>query len=112
MKNDAYEMKKHLGETTTKQVKFIAKARMHMVEIPCNYKRYDEDGKCWFCGERNVQTEHYFGCKETQGIKKRWNTKIEDLTSNETAQLIQMSNFIRQVVDKMAPKWEINWNIQ
>ena len=107
VKEDVYETKNYLKETTIKQSKQILQTRMHMIRMPCNYKQSERDRKCWLCGkEGEIKTEHYYECKQTEDIRRRWNTKVDDLKSEVTSELIRTSEYLLKVADKLEPKWD------
>ena len=107
VKEDVYETKNYLKETTIKQSKQILQTRMHMIRKPCNYKQSERDSKCWLCGkEGEIKTEHYYECNQTEDIRRRWNTKVDDLKSEVTSELIRTSEYLLKVADKLEPKWD------
>ena len=95
---DKYCRKEYLKETTVEESKMIAKMRLHMSKLPCNYGRSGEC--CWLCEKENVNTEHYFECPETGLLKTSWNTTLEDMVSEHTAQLVRGSKFLHSVEQK------------
>ena len=100
VKDDEYKMKKYLTETTISQSRQILKARLHMVEITCNYKKSGEDERCQLCGKKErIETEHYFRCERTEEIKKNWNVQEEHLKSSETMDLIRVGKYFKEVVN-------------
>ena len=100
VRNDSYEMKEYMKETTIKEMKEIVKTRVHMTNIPCNYKK-GNDVQCWLCGKHDdIQTEHYFNCEKTEYLRSKWNTNEGDMTSKNTRNLIKASKFLNQVAMK------------
>ena len=106
IKND-YTIKEYLKEKPISVAKKIITARLHMVKIPCNYKRQDKETNCWLCGELDVKTEHYFSCKSTKYLQKMWSVTENDLVSANTSTLIRVSCFLEKVAEMYRPKWEI-----
>ena len=82
---------------TMKEYKRVLKMRMHMVNIPCNFN-HGEQVRCWLCGMENVKSEHYFECLEITNTRKCWNTKKEDITSQNEEHSVpiwQIDNVIK-----------------
>ena len=93
-------MKEYMKETTIKEMKEIVKTRVHMTNIPCNYKK-GNDVQCWLCGKHDdIRTEHYFNCEKTDYLRSKWNTNDGDMTSKNTRNLIKASKFLNQVAMK------------
>ena len=93
---DKFQRKEYLETTTVEESKWITRMRLHMNKFPCNY---GDSGECWLCGTKEVSTEHYFECIETELSKLCWNTKCQDMRSNSTTQLLRASKFL-QLVEK------------
>ena len=55
------------------------KTRLHMTALPSNYEKRDENIVCRMCQMKSMGTEHYFSCKGTKDIKKRWGANVDDL---------------------------------
>ena len=105
-----YEIKEYLKETTISEAKIILTARLHMVKLPCNYKRNIDQNNCWLCGNENVRTEHFFICKGTKMMQKIWSAKAEDLLSTDRFALIRTSKFLEKVAELYKPKWELMYS--
>ena len=88
--NDEYKRSAYMNNATTEETKQIMKTRLHMMNIPCNYGHANET-RCWMCGERDVQTEHYFSCTEITNI---WNVKDDDMRSENIDVLFQVSKHL------------------
>ena len=95
---DKYEMAEYLKETNVKDASGILKMRLHMTNIPCNFK--NGGSECWLCGRQDIRSEHYFTCYEMETIRKCWNTKEDKIQSNYTIDLLKASKFIQQVEKK------------
>ena len=54
--NDNFKMKPYLKEISVETASKIAKTRLDMTQIPCNYG----DKQCKYCDQSNANTEHYY----------------------------------------------------
>ena len=99
IKEDKYEAKPYLIETTCTSAKEIMEVRLNMVKLPCNYKGINYNGKCVLCGETEEIAEHYLQCSETEYIRERCNVTQSDMNNmNITCELKRMSQFMKLVV--------------
>ena len=105
IKND-YMIKEYLKEKPISVAKKIITARLHMLKIPCNYKRQEQATNCWLCGQLDVKTEHYFSCGSTKFQQRMWSVKESDLVSTNTSTLMRVSCFLEKIAELYRPKWE------
>ena len=105
LKSD-YEMKQYLKETRASQATRILMARLHMIQLPCNYKKEEEDKRCPLCQTANIRTEHYFHCAMTEKLRKSWGTTETDLQSDDACVLLRATNFLEAVSRRIQPRWK------
>ena len=101
-----YEMKQYLKETRASQATRILMARLHMIQLPCNYKKEEEDKRCPLCQMVNIRTEHYFHCAMTEKLRKSWGTTETDLQSDDACVLLRATNFLEAVSRRIQPRWK------
>ena len=102
-----YEMKQYIKDLSITKAKDVLAARLFMIKIPGNYKKREDMGPCWLCGEGNEDMEHLYQCKKTEEIRKQWNTTACDLISTNTGKLVRTSQFLNHVESIMEPKWTL-----
>ena len=97
VKDDKFEMKKYLKETSLSEAADILKTRLHMVRLPCNYG--EGANGCPLCGQEGyMETEHYFGdCQMTKRMAEVWETKPEDLKEDSVDKLKNAKNHLNKV---------------
>ena len=79
IRDDPYEMKQYLQETSLTEATEILKTRLHMTKLTCNYGIKAE--LCPLCGVKcKVETEHFFSeCRITRKIAAVWEASPEDI---------------------------------
>ena len=105
--NDKFEMKQYLKELPVETASKIAKTRLHMVQIPCNYG----DKRCKYCEETNANTEHYLECPRTMLLRECCGvTKKDELGNQDLLRMIQISEFYSQIermnINNYCPSWK------
>ena len=101
-----YGMKQYLKETRATQATRILMARLHMIQLPCNYRKEDEDKKCPLCQAENIRTEHYFHCVKTEKLRNTWSTVEADLQSDDACVLLRATDFLEAVSRRVQPRWK------
>ena len=79
IRDDPYEMKQYLQETSLTEATEILKTRLHMTKLTCNYGIKDDS--CPLCGMTcKVETEHFFSeCNVTRRMAAVWETSPADI---------------------------------
>lgn len=101
IKDDKFERKKYLENTTPEEAKIMMKVRLNMLGTKENYRSNDSDSKCEWCWEDDT-TEHLFKCKRTRRVREVYdisedniyNTK-EDKAIKNTVSYIKAINQMR-----------------
>ena len=101
-----YRVKGYLKETTVTQATRILKARLHMTNLPCNFKKEEVDDTCPLCGVDKIRTEHFYYCQQTEKLRKLWNTGENDLLSEDASDLTKTAKFLEAVALKIQPTWK------
>ena len=101
-----YEIKSYLKESTVSQATRILKARLHMLNLPCNFRKEVADDTCPLCGVDKIRTEHYYHCQQTEKLRNIWKTGEDDLLSDDVATLARTTNFLEAVALRIQPKWK------
>ena len=91
--------KRYINESALGDVKEILRLRLHMMPLPCNYKKNVDDGnKCCLCKKSDkIRTEHYFRCNRTKRIRERCGVKENMMTSESTNDILKAAKYIRTI---------------
>ena len=98
-RNGGWGKRPYINEGRPNEINQIMRMRLHMVQLPCNYKNTKEDGnQCRLCLLRGkIQTEHYFRCRKLKNLRNQWGVQEEDLDSQDINKLLKASKFINSV---------------
>ena len=99
----AYEVKEYYRTLPIKVSKEGLKYRLHMVNIPMNFKNSWSDLSCPLCMEERGSTEHFFTCTRTESLRAVWNvTNLEEETPSEMERIARYFGDVQTLVH---PKW-------
>ena len=100
-----YEVKEYFRTLPIKVSKEILKYRLHMVNIPLNFKNSWSDLKCPLCMEQQGNTEHFFTCTRTESLRAVWN--VTNLEEETPSKMETIARFFGDVQTMVQPKWEM-----
>ena len=96
--NDEYKMKEYLKVVDPKEAAEIMKIRLHMVQVAANYKNKKHIELCPMCNKEDDTTEHLFRCKTLETLRRIWNTKHDDIKSNNRNELVRATKYVEAVM--------------
>ena len=102
VKEDEYECKSYLRSVTLKEVKKIARYRLHMCKLPSNYRQKGVS-MCPLCEEEEGRTEHYFKCEYTRRLSNIYGVTEADLGSQDIRTMKNVANFYEKVEQMLQP---------
>ena len=98
-------MKEYLKTQPVRTAREILLYRLHMVNIPMNYKNSWVETVCPVCSEENGTTEHYFLCEKTESLRKIWDISTLDEETPSKMELI--AKYFQDVQKLVEPKWKM-----
>ena len=95
-------MKDYLKELPVKMSRKILLNRLHMTQIPMNFKNNWSTWSCPLCHFPEASTEHYFVCQQTEHLRKAW----EVSSSQETVpkKMLKNSLYMEDIQTLLEPK--------
>ena len=105
VRRGAYEVKEYFRALPIKVSKEILKYRLHMVNIPLNFKNSWSDLKCPLCMEQQGNTEHFFTCTRTESLRAVWN--VTNLEEETPSKMETIARYFGDVQTMVQPKWEM-----
>ena len=99
-----YELKQYLKELNIQSSKEILMVRLHMINVPMNYKGTWKQKKCPLCNSSEGTTEHYFECPETAYLRTAFG--VQDLEEEEPKEMAKNGHFMHAVQTLLEPKWK------
>ena len=104
VKNDQYELKKYLKDLYISSSKEILLVRLHMINVPMNFKNTWKEKKCPLCKSCEGTTEHYFECPETAYLRTAFDVK--EMEPEEPKEMAKNGHFMHAVQTLLEPKWK------
>ena len=105
VRTSKYELKEYLKTNPVKTAREILLYRLHMVNIPLNYRNSWGQTLCPLCSEENGSTEHYFLCDKTESLRKIW--EISSLSEENPSKMVLNAKYFQNVQKLVEPKWEM-----
>ena len=102
VRNDRYEKKGYLENNNLRETKKILKTRLHMTNLPGNYKG-GGTGICTLCEREEGSTEHYFQCPQVNHLARTIGVNKEDLEDKNEEKMKNVANFIEKVEIMLDP---------
>ena len=102
VRNEAYELKNYLKVLPVGISRKILLYRLHMIQIPMNYKNNWGILNCPLCGDKDSSTEHYFSCKQTEYLRNVW--EVTSIDEQEPNKMKNIAHFMEGVQILLEPK--------
>ena len=104
VRNEPYKLQEYLKELPIKVSKEVLLYRLHMINVPMNYKNTWKQHTCPLCKNYEGTTEHYFVCQQTKVLRKVWGvTCINEKTLNKMSNI---AGYMKDVQTLLEPKWD------
>ena len=100
-----YELKEYFKTLPIKISKEVLKYRLHMVNIPMNYKNAWSELNCPLCMSEKGSTEHFFLCSRTEAVRKIWN--VSCLEEEDPLKMRDIAQYFGDVESLVEPKWKM-----
>ena len=102
VRTEEYSMKDYLKELPVKSSRKILMHRLHMTQIPMNYKNNWSMWSCPLCYFPEASTEHYYVCQQTEYLRKAW----EVSNNQETApgEMLKKALYMEDIQTLLEPK--------
>ena len=99
VRNEEWGRRQYIKEGTMDEIAEIMKLRLHMHQLPCNYKTSQENGRqCRFCYlDGCIRTEHYFHCRKINELRTKMGAQEKHLYSQNTSELLKASKYVHAV---------------
>ena len=104
VKNDKYELKQYLKELYIQSAREILMVRLHMVNVPMNFRNTWNLKTCPLCKNTEGTTEHFFECPETAYLRTAFDVK--DMETEEPKEMAKNGHFMHAVQTLLEPKWK------
>ena len=99
---EEYTLKEYLKVLPIGISRKILLYRLHMIQIPMNYKNNWDTINCPLCGSEDSSTEHYFTCKQVEYLRNVW--EVTSITEQEPNKMKNIAHFMEGVQILLEPK--------
>ena len=84
VREEEFCLKEYLKVLPIHISKEVLRYRLHMIDLPMNYKNAWKHTKCPLCKAEDGSTEHFLTCDRTEHLRKAWNvTKLSEQTPSK-----------------------------
>ena len=98
-----YELKEYLKIHPINVAQKIMLYRLHMINIPMNYKNSWMESTCPLCSGAEGDTEHFLACERTKSLREIWSVSTLEVESPQKMEMT--ARFFLDVQTLVEPKW-------
>ena len=102
VRKEEFCLKEYLKVLPLHISKEVLRYRLHMMDLPMNYKNAWKQTKCPLCKAEDGSTEHFLTCDRTAHLRKAWNvTKLSEQTPSK---MRDIAGYMTDVETLLEPK--------
>ena len=102
VKDDIFELKQYLKDLHIRSSREILLYRLHMINLPMNFKNAWKQKQCPLCRQEEGTTEHYFSCPEISYLRTAFGVK--GFEQNDPKEMANNGHFMQAVQTLLEPK--------
>ena len=102
VREDEFCLKEYLKVLPIHISKHVLRYRLHMIDVPKNYKNAWKHETCLLCQCEQGSTEHFFTCNRTEHLRKAWD--VTQLSEQSPSKMRDIAGYMKDVETLVEPK--------